>query len=225
MKQRLLIFLTLAICAIALGFSSQLTRASSDSAEERDGGGWDATRRTLVVDVACDARTFAVNGGRTIFDAKRGDGFIVKGKIYPGGTIPPGGTMEQPGPFDPDTAPGSIGKWYCRGNFEYDIGEILAGAEPHVYSSQYHLFDNGNGLVTDGPEGGPQVRALIGGMGKYAGAIAEVTEEPLGVNSTGCSTSHDLQFRTNSTGQSEKLFSLDGGRLNTKVVSGRWSVC
>jgi hypothetical protein len=185
MKKRLFTFLTLAIAAIALGFSPQLTSVSFVSAEEQDGSRRDGSRDTLVLDVACDARTFAVNGGRTIFDAKRGDGFIVKGKIYPGGTIPRGGTMENPGPFDPDTAPGSIGNWICRGAFEFDIGQILNGAEPHVYSTQYHLLNDGNGLVTDGPEGGPQVRSLIGGMGAYAGAIADVTEEPLGVNSTG----------------------------------------
>lgn len=179
MKKRLFIFLTLAISAIALGFSPQLTSSSSVSAQEQDGGRRDGWRETLILDVACDARTFAVNGGRTLMDAKRGDGFIVKGKIYPGGT------MENPGPFNPDTEPGSIGNWICRGNFEFDISQILAGAEPHVYSTQYHLLDNGNGLVTDGPEGGPQVRALIGGMGAYAGAIADVIEEPLGTNSTG----------------------------------------
>ena len=140
----------------------------------------------LVYDVACDARTFRLNKSGTLMDARRGDGFIVQGKIYPGGTIPPGGTMENPGPFDPDTVPGSIGNWVCRGTFNFDIAEILTGARPHLYSTQYHLFDNGAGLVHDGPEGGsPQLRALIGGMRGFAGAAGEVLEEPIGVNSTG----------------------------------------
>jgi hypothetical protein len=74
----------------------------------------------------------------------------------------------------------------CRGTFNSDISEILAGAHPHLYSTQYHLFENGNTLVHDGPEGGsPQVRALIGGMRGFIGAAGEVLEEPIGVNSTG----------------------------------------
>jgi hypothetical protein len=74
----------------------------------------------------------------------------------------------------------------CRGTFNFDIGEILAGAHPHLYSTQIHLFDNGNALVHEGPEGGaPELRALTGGMGGFLGASGEVLEEPIGVNSTG----------------------------------------
>jgi hypothetical protein len=195
MQKRFFIALASAISVVALGVSFLFTSPSlartvgaksSKATQEQGGGMLDTLRQTLVVDVAVDGRVFAVNGGRTIFDAKRGDSFIVKGKIYPGGTIAPGGTMQNPGPFNPDTTPGSIGNWICRGNFEFDIGQILAGAAPHVYSTQYHLFNDGSGLVTDGPEGGaPQVRALIGGIGAYEGSTAEVIEEPLGVNSTG----------------------------------------
>src|SRR4051794_16231258 len=135
--------------------------------------------RTLVYDVACDARTFRLNKSGTLMDARRGDGFIVEGKIYPEGTIPPGGTIDSPGTFDPDTAPGSLGTWICRGTFNFDISEILAGANPHLYSTQLHLFDNGRGLVHEGPEGGaPQLRALTGGIGHFSGASGEVLEEP-----------------------------------------------
>jgi hypothetical protein len=140
---------------------------------------------TIVVDVATDARTFRLNRAGTLLDALRGDGFIVQGKIFRGGTIPPGGTMESPGPFDPD-APGSIGNWVCRGTFNFDIGEIIAGAAPHVFTTQYHFFDSGKTLVHDGPEGGTtQRRAILGGMGDFSGAAGEVIEEPIGVNSTG----------------------------------------
>src|SRR5437868_5802394 len=59
--------------------------------------------QTVVYDVACDARTFRLNKSGTLLDARRGDGFIVEGKIYPAGTIPPGGTVQNPGMFDPDT--------------------------------------------------------------------------------------------------------------------------
>jgi hypothetical protein len=141
---------------------------------------------TIVYDVAGDARPFRLNKSGTLLDARRGDGFMVKGIIYPGGTIPPGGTMENPGPFNPDTAPGSIGDWVCRGNFYFDISEILAGKHPHLFSTQYHMFKDGRGLVHEGPEGGaPQLRAIIGGMGGFAGAAGEVQEEPIGVNTTG----------------------------------------
>ncbi len=123
--------------AIAGGFTSvlginvlaqnQLPDSQAESNSSHDG------LRNLVYDVACDARTFRLNKGGTLMDAQRGDGFIVKGKIYPAGTIPPGGTVENPGPFDADTTPGSIGSWACRGTFNFDIGEILARAHPHLF--------------------------------------------------------------------------------------------
>jgi hypothetical protein len=156
--------------------------------------------KTVVYDVACDARTFRLNKSGTLLDARRGDGFIVQGKIYPAGTIPAGGTMDNPGSFDPDTAPGSIGTWICRGTFNSDIGDILKGAHPHLYSTQLHLFNSGGGFVHEGPEGGaPQLRALLGGMGGFAGATGEVLEEPIGVNRTGLfNIRHTFKIRTSS---------------------------
>jgi hypothetical protein len=140
----------------------------------------------LMYDVAIDANTFRLNKGGTLLDALRGDGFIVNGKIYPAGTIPPGGTPDSPGPFDPATAPGSIGTFVCRGTFFYDITEILTlGREPHVYTTQHFEFDNGNVLVAEGPEGGRQLRAIIGGMRGFSGASGEAIEDPLGVNMSG----------------------------------------
>lgn|SRR5262245_46114291 len=194
MQKRLFVFFGLAVCAIALSiaFSLGLSPSASAAAQQQESaagtgqGMLDVVKETLVVDVACDGTTFRLNKSGTILDARRGDGFIVQGKIYPGGTIQPGGTMQNPGPFDPRTTPGDLGKWVCRGTFAYDIGEILMGAEPHLYSTQFHLFNNGSGLVTDGPEGGgPQLRAILGGMGGYAGTVGDVIEEPLGVNATG----------------------------------------
>ncbi|MGH9802155.1 MAG: hypothetical protein ACRD82_17470, partial [Blastocatellia bacterium] len=92
---------------------------------------------TLVFDVATDARTFRINRGAPLPDAKRGDSFIVEGKIYPAGTLPVGGTLLSPGSFNPDTTPGSIGKWVLRGTFNADFAEILGGAEPAVFGTQY----------------------------------------------------------------------------------------
>lgn len=123
---------------------------------------------------------------------KRGDSFMVRGKIYRGGTIPPGGTLDMPGPFDIDTAPGAIGDWICRGVFNFDIGDIFAGAAPHAFATQFHVFRGGASLVSDGAEGGmPTLRAVIGGTGAYRGARGEATEQAIGVNRTGL---FNLQF-------------------------------
>jgi hypothetical protein len=198
MKKRMLMFVILALPVIGIGIKV-LAQNENDSYARQKGDRDDGVR-TLVYDVACDARTFRLNKSGTLMDARRGDGFIVQGKIYPAGTIPPGGTIDNPGPFDPDTAPGSIGTWICRGTFQFDIGEILAGASPHLYSTQLHLFENGRGLVHEGPEGGaPQVRALTGGMGRFSGAAGEVLEEPIGVNSTGLfNIRHTFKIKRNS---------------------------
>ncbi len=140
---------------------------------------------TFTIDLAIDARTIKLNRGLPVTEALRGDNFIIEGKIFPGGTIPRGGTETEPGPFDPD-APGSIGSWTCRGTFNFDFAEILAGAVPHVTSTQIYQLDNGSGLWSDGKEGGMKVtRAVIGGVGKFSGAIGEVHQEPLGINRTG----------------------------------------
>jgi hypothetical protein len=198
MKKRMLTFVILALPVIGIGIKV-LAQNDNDS-YSRQRGDRDDGVRTLVYDVACDARTFRLNKSGTLMDARRGDGFIVQGKIYPAGTIPPGGTIENPGPFDPDTTPGSLGTWICRGTFQFDIGEILTGANPHLYSTQLHLFENGRGLVHEGPEGGaPQVRALTGGMGRFSGASGEVLEEPIGVNSTGLfNIRHTFKIKRNS---------------------------
>ena len=65
-----------------------------------------------------------------------------------------------------------------------DLGES-PGYDTIVDSALFHIFDDGRTLIHDGPEGGPQVRAIIGGMGDFSGASGEVFEEPLGTNSTG----------------------------------------
>ena len=190
-----------AAAMFGIGFGIKLAQSQDrpfniqpESRADRDGV------RTLVYDVACDARTFRLNKSGTLLDARRGDGFIVQGKIYPAGTIQPGGTPDNPGPFDPDTAPGSIGTWICRGNFNFDIGDILKGANPHLFSTQLHLFGNGNGLSHEGPEGGaPEVRSLTGGMGVFSGVAGEVLEEPLGVNRTGLfNIRHTFRIKTSS---------------------------
>jgi hypothetical protein len=77
-----------------------------------DDGKHEGSWKTLVIDLAEDARTeghINVNGADA--ELKRGYTFIVSGKLYPGGTIPAGDGL------DIDTLTGSIGTWHPR-NFQ-----------------------------------------------------------------------------------------------------------
>ena len=48
------------------------------------------------------------------------------------------------------------------------------------------MLDEGSGIITEGLEGtGTEVRAVVGGFGKYSGATGQVTEEVLGSNAAG----------------------------------------
>lgn len=196
MKKRLFTFLTLGLSAIALSLLGQFSTSSIVQAQEQEreaalikqpSGVFDDIPITLVFDVATDARTFRINRGAPLPDAKRGDSFIVEGLIYPAGTLPVGGTLLSPGSFNPDTTPGSIGKWVLRGTFNYDFGEIIGGAEPAVFGTQYFLFNDGRVLVSEGPHAGshPQLRAITGGCAAYYGASGDVREELIGTNVTG----------------------------------------
>lgn len=151
----------------------------------------DAKPVTIAVDVATDASTFRFGRETSLADARRGDTFIVEGKIYPAGTIEPGGSLEAPGPFDPTSAQGSIGTWVLRGTFNRDFAEILAGESPFVFGTEYFYFDDGRVLVSEGGHGGPpQLRTIIGGAGSLSGAAGDVTEELMGVNATGLFNQH-----------------------------------
>jgi hypothetical protein len=151
--------------------------------EGKHNGSW----KTVVIDVACDATTFALNTTRSADTGPvRGSSFIVNGKIYPAGTIPAGNG------FDINT-PGLIGTWVCRGAFNFSIAEILAGSAPAQSSTQNYLFSPTAGsmavddsLASVGEEGGVTThRAVTGGTGIYRGLIGEVQQEILGVNSSG----------------------------------------
>jgi len=200
MKKRLIVTGSVMLLSIGLGINILARAQDQDFNGQMDASATRGGVRTVVYDVACDARTFRLNKSGTLLDARRGDSFIVQGKIFPAGTIPAGGTVDAPASFDPDTAPGSIGTWVCRGNFNSDIGDILKGAHPHIFSTQLHLFDNGSAFVHEGPEGGaPELRALLGGMGNFMGATGEVLEEPIGVNRTGLfNIRHTFRIKTNS---------------------------
>ncbi|MHC4559028.1 MAG: hypothetical protein ACYS80_17195 [Planctomycetota bacterium] len=150
-------------------------------------GTYAQTVHEFVVDMVADGRTMTLNRvDPTAETPRRGDTFIVKGKLYPGGTVPEGGTPENP-LFDIDTLEGAIGQWNCRGTFENDFEDIMAGARIHIMSSVNYLFDNGDSLVSDGPETGPHpvIRPIVGGTAQYIGAQGQVLTEFTGFNQTG----------------------------------------
>ncbi len=148
-----------------------------------DGRHSDARWKTIVIDAANDARTAIPPIGS---NPKRGDSFIIKSKIYPGGTIAAGNGL------DIDTLTGSIGTLIARGTFNVDLSQILAGAHPVLFTTQYYLLSPTGALevedamMSEGPEAGATThRVVLGGTGRYRGVIGEVQQETLGMNSTG----------------------------------------
>lgn len=142
------------------------------------------TEETLILEVACDGRTGALNRvNPNATTAARGDVGIVNGAIYPEGTIPPGFDDA----FDLDTASGRIGTWVC-------LNSRLALGPPRGSAVTYYFalpdFETA-GLVTQGfnshrREGSiPVNHALVGGTGEFGGASGEVREEVIGTNKTG----------------------------------------
>ncbi|HUQ94205.1 MAG TPA: hypothetical protein VM120_21170, partial [Bryobacteraceae bacterium] len=65
-----------------------------------------APRHVLIFDIALDCRT-AVSG------PNRGDGFVINGKIFPGGTLPSGAATFDP--TQPVNGIAPIGNWFIRG--------------------------------------------------------------------------------------------------------------
>jgi hypothetical protein len=151
-----------------------------------DEGKHNGSSNQIVIDVACDATTFALNKTTDADTGPvRGSTFIVNGKIYPGGTIPAGNG------FDINT-PGMIGTWVCQGAFNFSIAQIMAGSAPGQSTTQNYLFDPNGSLAVDdslvsiGEEGGVTThRVVAGGTGIYRGMMGEVKQEILGVNSSG----------------------------------------
>ena len=156
---------------------------AATSSQDRESRAVDAAWTTIVLDVAMDGSTYVPNRVDPSGTADvKGDWFVVKGKIYPGGTIPAGGTLEHPGAFDPRTASGSVGDWICRGVY---IQDYLSGITPHVSTTQSFLFENGAGVTSEGLEGGIVHRVITGGYGQYRGLVGEAKEEGIGFNASG----------------------------------------
>jgi len=183
------------VVAAAAAFGpSRLPSAVSPAVKAAEGYHRSADDRSgaFVLDVAMDGPTWRNNDGSNPFyplftgALSRGLTFIVSGKIYRGFTLHDGGDFNASGnPTGPETA-GAIGTWVCRGAFNLDFSQIVAGEAPHVTSTQVFTFDGGHTIVSEGPEGGATVRrALIGGTGRYRNAGGEVSETPIGVNTSG----------------------------------------
>ena len=150
--------------------------------------------QTVTYDVACDGNTFTLNArDSSETEIKRGDTFVLNGKIYPGGTIPSGGTKAQPSSFGPDSG-GSIGTWFCRGSFlvgsEKNDREKIQRATTH-----YFALNDKNRLVTEGFEGSADTtRVVLGGVGQYYNSRGLVSMERIGVNATGA---YNMRFTFN----------------------------
>src|SRR5205809_377335 len=116
--------------------AAALTLLGIAAASPRGHGGneSDARWKTIVIDVAEDARTASLNSASpTDKEPKRGATAIINGKIYPGGTIAAGDGLNV------DTLTGSIGTWISRGTFNFDLSEFVGGA-PLLSATQHYLF-------------------------------------------------------------------------------------
>jgi len=147
-------------------------------------------QETLTLDVACDCRTFRLNrvDPAATDSGSGGDTFVVRGKIFPSGTIPAGGTFDNPSPVGPDS-PGSIGDWHCRGVVIVSEAEAAAGAKPFFSFTQHFLLNEfKDSLVIEAAltDFAASDQVLIGGIGQYGGVTGTTRVEQLGVNNTGC---------------------------------------
>lgn len=106
-----------------------------------------------------------------------GNAFITQGYIYPGGTLDGGveGTLPNGDPAFPELV---IGEWTCDGYF---VGDgMRTGTGAIVMSRQVYLFNDGDLLISHGPElvdvGVTVTRAVTGGTGDYADTSAELDQ-------------------------------------------------
>jgi hypothetical protein len=116
---------------------------------------------------------------------ERGAFFVTEGRIFPAGTIPKGGTPEQPNTFDPN-GPGAIGTWFCRGTHLVS-GALFPVTARAVHTGQLYLLPGeARSISTEGVEGaGATVRPVTGGTGPWAGDTGEQRQELIGFNATG----------------------------------------
>ncbi|HSE39635.1 MAG TPA: hypothetical protein VLH08_02630 [Acidobacteriota bacterium] len=150
--------------------------------------------KAVAYDVSLNGETFTLNqsdNGAT--DVRRGDVYLLNGQVYPGGTIPAGGSRTEPSSFGPDS-PGSIGSFYCKGVFLVGAKRMEVEKIQRA-STQYFVLNNKSRLITEGFEGSTNTnRIILGGVGEFAGARGVVTMERIGINATG---SYNLRFTFN----------------------------
>jgi hypothetical protein len=147
----------------------------------------------LTFDVACDCRM----GSPAFFGGNRGDAWIISGKIFPAGALPPGSATNDP--ILPVNGVAPIGEWTCRGQsaspFPPSVGAAYDNS-PFAFNAQYFILKDGSALTVEGyaflENGVPVERlSLTGGIGGFSGAAGYVTEGPIqqgvfGTNATGC---------------------------------------
>jgi hypothetical protein len=135
-------------------------------------------------DIAEDLTRFVYDDA-PVFDDKMpayGNAFVTQGYVYPAGTLDGGveGTLPDGSPAFPDLV---IGTWTCDGYFVGDGMRTTEGV--FVISRQVIAFDNGDLLITQGPELAQAnvaiVRAVTGGTGLYADVDPEITQIMLGM--------------------------------------------
>jgi hypothetical protein len=182
MKKLLWAVFIAATAALAISFMPQSATTSVQAAQ------------AVSFDVAMNGASFTLNQqDNAATEVKRGDAYLINGQIYPGGTIPKGGSRTEPSSFGPDT-PGSIGEFYCRGVFLVGAKKMEAEKIQRA-TTHYFVLNDKNRIITDGFEGSTNTtRVILGGIGQYAGAEGVVTMERLGVNSTG---SYNVRFTFN----------------------------
>ncbi len=141
----------------------------------------DAT--TITLDVAMDASSVrASRQDWSITGPVRGDSIVSNGLAYAGGTIPDGDTSATFSLTDE----GRLGTLVSRAQYVADGAEIASGAPHSVASTHIFMLDEGSGVITEGLEGSnTEVRAVVGGFGKYSGATGQVTQSIVGSNGTG----------------------------------------
>lgn len=167
--------------------NASITSAVSDASASRRLG-----RRPLVIDVAARFSTFRIGLPDNVQEPSpigipRGSSFLLEGVIFPGGTIVPGELFDLEANLDRH-----IGQWFCWGN----IIATETRPVPHTVSTQEHVFGKidpalpfpPDKLVSNGMEGSfeaannPQMRAVTGGSGRYAGATGHAAQFLIGQN-------------------------------------------
>jgi hypothetical protein len=193
----------------ALGLSALLvsTLALADVADVQA----DKPHNRDDVDVACDFNSirFGEPKGPNPADPAGDPGphpyygspFVVKGVIYPKGTLDANcdpavshcGLLPDGQPEFPDKV---IGTWYCRGWFTGEgggVGGIFTPTGPFVVTTQIYDLNlqhpGAEMLISDGIElidlQTPFRRAITGGTGPFKDARGQVTQTALGTNATG----------------------------------------